>query len=233
MKKEKVLIYLSIINMVLLLLIIVLNVSTGEKSTNVVSNNQDAYKKELLKKENFVFLGDSITDWYPFEELYEDMPIVNSGVAGYKTQDVLKNLKSMIYDYNPTKVFILIGTNDLNDKNITEETTYENIKKIISNIKENRPEAEIYLQSIYPINNTDNDKIKKDTVGIRTNKDIISLNNKLEDYCNKNDVTYINMYDNLLDEDKNLKIKYTDDGLHLSGLGYIKVTRILLPYLEN
>lgn len=233
MKKEKILICLSIINMVLLLLIIVLNINTDEKSMDVVTNNQEVYKKELLKKQNFVFLGDSITDWYPFEELYEDMPIVNSGVAGYKTEDVLKNLKSMVYDYNPTKVFILIGTNDLNDKNITEETTYENIKKIILNIKENRPEAKIYLQSIYPINNTNNDKIIKDTIGIRKNKNIISLNNKLEDYCNKNDVTYINMYDNLLDEDKNLKIKYTEDGLHLSGLGYIKVTRILLPYLEN
>ena len=60
---------------------------------NINSNKITEKTAEDYKKENIVFLGDSITDWCPFEELYEDyIPIVNSGKAGYKTQDILSEL---------------------------------------------------------------------------------------------------------------------------------------------
>ena len=35
------------------------------------------------------------------------------------------------------------------------------------------------------------------------------------------------------DEDGNLKSNYTEDGLHLNSLGYVVVTRCLLPYLNE
>ncbi len=233
MKNGKIIFVLCIINLVLTLFII-FNVRTNELSYNTIKINKKDNLTEKLKNENFVFLGDSITDWYPFDELYEDiMPIINSGRAGYQTKDILEKLPSLVYDYNPTKVFILIGTNDLKDENLTTDNIVNNIKEIIEKIKENRPNAKIYLQSIYPINNTDNEKIDKKDVGIRKNENIKEINKKLKSYCEENQIVYIDMYTNLIDKDGNLDIKYTEDGLHLSSLGYIKVTRILLPYLEN
>ena len=72
-------------------------------------------KKKDYSKENIVFLGDSITDWCPFDALYDkDIPIINSGRAGYRTFSILEEMDDLVYKYNPTKVFILIGTNDLN-----------------------------------------------------------------------------------------------------------------------
>ena len=188
---------------------------------------------KITKNDNFVFLGDSITAWYPFNDLYDDyIPIVNSGKAGYNTRDILNNMENMVYIYNPTKVFILIGTNDLNN-DIPNEETLSNIKKIIKNIKNNRPSAKIYVQSIYPINNTDNAKINKRNVGKRTNEIIIEMNKKIKEICQEQKVTYIDVYSELIDKNGNLNIDYTADGLHLSNRGYLKVTKHLLPYVEE
>lgn len=202
------------------------------KSLTVTEENTEKTDKDY-KKENIVFLGDSITDWYPFDSLYEDyVPIVNSGKAGYRTFEILPKLKELVYQYNPTKVFILIGTNDLNT-NTGKEELVQNIEKIIKRIKKNRPKCKIYVQSIYPINRTDNEKIDLEKVSQRENGEIKEVNKKIQTICKKYKVTYINMYKYLIDENGNLAEKYTKDGLHLSDLGYLKVTSILTPYVEE
>ena len=62
---------------------------------------------------NYLFLGDSITDFYDLDKYYEGLPVVNSGISGNTTEDILNDMKNRVYNYNPSKVFLLIGTNDL------------------------------------------------------------------------------------------------------------------------
>ncbi|HIR49538.1 MAG TPA: hypothetical protein IAB35_06120 [Candidatus Faecimonas gallistercoris] len=224
---EKLLIIIGILNIIVISIFL-----TIPQTKANYEPQQCQWKTDISKNENFVFLGDSITDWYPIEELYEDMPIVNSGKAGYKTQDILEEMDELVYQYNPTKVVILIGTNDLNN-DVPEDKMLENIEKIIKDIKKNRKKAKLYVQSIYPINNSDNDKINKDTVGVRTNETIQRVNKQIKKICKQQNVTYIDMYSELVDNEGNLILKYTKDGLHISELGYLKITRILLSYLEN
>lgn len=224
---EKLLIIVGILNIIVISIFL-----TIPQTKANYEPQQCQWKTDISKNENFVFLGDSITDWYPIEELYEDMPIVNSGKAGYKTQDILEEMDELVYQYNPTKVVILIGTNDLNN-DVPEDKMLENIEKIIKDIKKNRKKAKLYVQSIYPINNSDNNKINKDTVGVRTNETIQRVNKQIKKICKQQNVTYIDMYSELVDNEGNLILKYTKDGLHISELGYLKITRILLSYLEN
>lgn len=202
-------------------------VEVNAKSSQTIEKNKPA--EELKKKENIVFLGDSITEIYPINKIYGDLPIIKSGVSGYKTEDILKRMDSMVYRYNPTKVILLIGTNDIS-KDISEENlnkTQKNIEKIINGIKKNRKNAKIYIESIYPVNRN----IKIEMVSERTNEAIKQLNKKIKKYCKEENITYINMYDELLDSDGNFDSELTYDGLHPSSLGYAKITRILLPYI--
>lgn len=194
--------------------------------------DKNPYEIKVKPNDNFIFLGDSITEGYKTEELYEDLPIINSGVSGYTTNDILKNLDSMVTIYNPTKVFLLIGTNDMNHEKSNEEIL-SNIKKIVDHILKKRPYTKIYIESIYPINKTENEKIDLDVVGIRDNQEIQKINAKLKSYCIKKGYTYINVYDHLKDKDGNIKLKYTKEGLHLNDLGYLKVTKVLYPYLKE
>jgi lysophospholipase L1-like esterase len=228
---EKILILVGILNIIAITTFLTMpntQANQEQKTENTIDETV-----EIAKNENFVFLGDSITDWCPFEGLYEDsVPIVNSGKAGYRTFELLPELEELVYQYNPTKVFLLIGTNDLNT-NTGEDELVDNIEKIIKRIKKHRPNCKIYVQSIYPVNRSDDEKIDMDTVSKRENKVIQKVNKNIKQICNKHNVTYIDVYSHLIDEDGNLKTAYTTDGLHLSNLGYLKVTKVLDPYVEE
>ena len=184
--------------------------------------------KEVEKvPDNYLFLGDSITDFYDLDKYYKDLPVVNSGISGNTTDDILNNMKKRAYQYNPSKVFLLIGTNDLTRDKSNEEIV-EGVEKIIEGIKENRPKAEIYLESIYPVNYSLSPKM----VNVRKNDDIKEINEKLEDYCEDNDITYIDMYDLLKDDDDNFDSIYTNDGLHPNDEGYETITKKLKKYID-
>lgn len=193
-------------------------------------------KEEVIKEikvvdDNYVFLGDSITYLYDLEKNYIDLPVVNSGVSGYTTKDILDRLDKMVYQYNPSKVFILIGTNDLG-KEVSNETIVSNIKKIITNIKDNRPYAEIYLQSIYPVNDSGIEELDYYTGdGNRNNEEISRVNNELKKLADDENIVYIDVYSKLVNEDNLLDVDYTVDGLHLSSDGYDVITEILKKYL--
>ena len=224
--KEKIILHKYYLIIIIILIIIILILLLTKNTSDFVN----PYEIKVESNDNFLFLGDSITDYYPLEEYYDNLPVVNSGIAGNKTTDILSNMKERVYQYNPTKVFLLIGTNDLdsNDKDIVN-TTFNNIKKIIKRIRKNRSDATIYVESIYPVNST----IVNNTVNNRNNNKIKKLNQKLSSYCNDNNCTYINLFNDLVDSKGNLKSNYTEDGLHLNSLGYVVVTRCLLPYLNE
>ncbi len=219
-----ILIVINVLLLVSIILLLLIKDTCKIEDTSIIVQEQE----KDLKYENIVFLGDSITDWYPFEEMYaSDIPIVNSGIAGYETTDILSRMDKMVYQYNPTKVFILIGTNDLKYEDDSEEDVIKNIKKIITEIKKNRPNTEIYLQSILPVNR----ELKYHAAEERYNDEILEVNAAMKKYCEANEVTYINTYDEFIDENGNFDKNYTNDGLHPSNKGYIKMTSILLRYI--
>lgn len=218
--------YLTVIVIMFIIIIIMLILLLSKDNTNFTN----PYEVKFDANDNFLFLGDSITELYPLEEYYDNLPVVNSGISGNKTTDILNDMKTRVYQYNPTKVFLLIGTNDLNstDEDIVD-VTFDNIKEIINEIKENRSDATIYVESVYPVNSV----IENNVVTNRTNKKVKELNKKLSNYCDEESCEYINLYDDLIDEEGNLKTEYTEDGLHLNSLGYVVITRELLPYLNE
>lgn len=199
-------------------------------------NNNPKIETEVIEKtiapENVVFLGDSITNYYELEKYYDDTTnLVNSGINSNTTTDILNDMKKRVYQYNPSKVFILIGTNDIKH-NVSKEEIINNIKKIINEIKENRPYCKIYIESIYPINNTDDSKINHVKVASRTNETIKDVNAEIKKLAEELDIIYIDLYKTLADENGNLKLDYTVEGLHISEEGYKVITKELNKHLK-
>lgn len=207
-----------------------LDSSVDSLNTTIEENKKDYEKQiETLKEDytNYLFLGDSITDFYDLDKYYEGLPAVNSGISGNTTEDILNDMKGRVYDYNPSKVFLLIGTNDLiHDISVDDIAT--NIEKIVNEINSNEPHSEIYVESVYPVN----DNLDEDMVDVRNNDDIMEINEKIKKYCEDNGYTYINMYDKLLDEDGNFNEEYTDDGLHPNSRGYEVITDEIKKFLD-
>ena len=166
------------------------------------------------KDEKILFLGDSLIDRYDVDKYYKNYNIINSGVGGNQTTDILNDIENRVFKYNPDKIFILTGTNDIAFSGLDNEEIKNNIEKLIDEIKTKLPDAKIYLQSIYPVN----DNVDKEIVSIRTNDNIKKLNTKIKKICSKDKCTYINMHDKLTNKDGYLKRIYTTDALHLRSV---------------
>ena len=223
----QIMVFIFLFIIIILLIVLIVQNSKDEKNGTI----KNPFNIQVSDTDNFVFLGDSITDFYPLEEFYDNLPVVNSGVAGYKTTDILSRIDSMVTIYNPTKVFLLIGTNDVPVS--SEDEIVDHIKQIIEEIHKKRPKAKVYLESILPVNRSDDEKIDHGMVGERENDKIQSINKKLEQYAEEEGITFINLYDEFVNSDNEMTLKYTTEGLHLSSLGYLKLTNILLPYLQD
>ena len=200
----------------------------NEQEIIKLNSRLERLERYTYNKESIVFLGDSITSRCDLDKYFPNYNVYNSGIAGNMTKDILDNMENRVFVYNPTKVFILIGTNDLVYSGLDNDGIKNNIEEIINKIYEKNSNIKIYLESIYPVNNS----INKEIVETRTNDNIKDLNNKIEKICN-NKCTYINMYDNLTDKNGNMKRIYTVDGLHLNKIGYKVITNKLIKYLDE
>lgn len=200
----------------------------NEQEIIKLNSRLERLERYTYNKESIVFLGDSITSRCDLDKYFPNYNVYNSGIAGNMTKDILDNMENRVFAYNPTKVFVLIGTNDLVYSGLDNDGIKNNIEEIINKIYEKNSNIKIYLESIYPVNNS----INKEIVETRTNDNIKDLNNKIEKICN-NKCTYINMYDNLTDKNGNMKRIYTVDGLHLNKIGYKVITNKLIKYLDE
>lgn len=201
----------------------------NEQEMIKLSSRVERLERYTYNKESIVFLGDSITSRCDLNKYFPNYNVYNSGIAGNMTKDILDNMENRVFVYNPTKVFILIGTNDLVYSGLDNDGIKNNIEEIINKIYEKNSNTKIYLESIYPVNTS----LNKEIVETRTNDNIKNLNNKIEKICDNNKCTYINMYDNLTDKNGNMKRIYTVDGLHLNKIGYKVVASKLTKYLNE
>ncbi len=200
---------------------------------SVISSVINKSKLESIKEqdENIVFYGDSITEGYNVKEFYDEFRVVNSGISGNTTEDLINRIDRDLYNYNPSTVIIQIGTNDIR-ASIKDEDIIKNLKSIIKGIRKNRKNASILIESIYPINREMDEEYWKDVNPDYNNKHITKLNKEIKELCKKEHIKYIDIYSKLLDDNKNLKEVYSKEGLHLTDLGYYKVTKIIKEYLK-
>ncbi len=96
----KVGIFMKKINWLMILLIIVLlilNISTRLNISNSINTI------ELISdKETILFVGDSITDGYELNKYYnyDNKLLINSGIGGYKTTNIIKRFRNLVEQYN-------------------------------------------------------------------------------------------------------------------------------------
>ena len=177
-------------------------------------------------KNEIIFLGNSITDGSEWSELLQNPKAKNRGISGDTSEGVLNRL-SQVTRMQPAKVFLLIGINDLS-KNISPDTVYVNICKIVSRIKSQSPKTKVYVQSILPVNNT----FKTFSGHTSRTPQVKDLNGRLKNICPKLNATYVDLFSELKNpNDDLLNPMYTNDGLHLLGEGYKAWAKVIKPLL--
>jgi lysophospholipase L1-like esterase len=172
------------------------------------------FEKEEVIAGKIIFLGNSITEGGNWQKLIGDNSVINRGIGGDITFGLLKRINDVI-KRQPSKLFILIGINDIG-KDIPETVIADNYQKMIAKVQVESPSTKIFIQSILPLNNTvigfPQHYNKPDKV-LKTNYLLKILSSLM--HC-----TYVDLYPLFLDAKKRLDEKYTPDGLHLKPEGY-------------
>ena len=168
-----------------------------------------------------VFLGDSITNYVDFHKYLPSYRIINMGIAGDTTSGVLRRLNEVIA-FEPSKLFLMIGINDICD-GIETAPIVRSIRKILERVQARSPKTKIYLQSVFPVRLTDP----------RINPEVRALNTSLKSLSEAMDWTFVDLYPLLLADDGELAEEYTVDGLHLSDSAMSKWMSFIKQYLDS
>jgi lysophospholipase L1-like esterase len=182
--------------------------------------------KTLPQTQNdIIFVGNSITDGGNWSELFGDIHIKNRGISGDVTKGVLNRLGEIV-SRKPSKVFLLIGTNDL-AHGVPPDSVIHNIFRIVSLIHQYSPSTKMYVQSIFPVN----DHFNKFPDHVNKGKDIKYINAHLKQAADSVHYTFIDLYDVLRNKEGKMNPNYTNDGLHLLGPGYMVWKHGVYPYV--
>jgi len=203
-------------------------ISYGQKAWDTIPNMPQHYQERLavFKKEKVatgkvVFLGNSITEGADWKKLLRDSTVINRGISGDITFGVLNRVDDVI-KLKPSKLFILIGINDLN-KEIPDEVVMQNIFTLVRTIKSGSRDTKIYIQSILPVNKT----FKNFPKNYDKEEHITTVNDQLKKLSNHFGYTYVDLYNNFTNTARQLDEKYSYDGLHLNAAGYSRWVEIL------
>ena len=178
---------------------------------------------------DIIFIGDSIIEYYPLQELLGTSKIiVNRGIRGYQTGLLRENLDAHLYGDAVDQIVLLIGINDIG-KDVPMSQALGNLESVIQSISRDYPLSQIKLVSILPVHQGEE---YKQTVYIRTNEKIKAWNQAYQELaCAYMQVEYVSVFEELLDQEGQLKSDYTTDGLHLSVAGYQALSNTLKKYI--
>lgn len=186
---------------------------------------QTLFESLPTSPEDIVMLGNSITDGGEWAEILDNVHVKNRGISGDTTDGVLQRLGS-ITDGRPAKLFLMIGINDF-AQGISGDSIARNIEQIICRIKAESPETEVYVQSILPIS----DEITLFPGHKAHMSEVAPTNAMIRAVCERQGVTYVDLYSSFVTSDGKLDLKYSNDGLHLLGEGYKLWGSIIKPLI--
>lgn len=200
-----------------------------EKSNNVYFLNRDELFKVFPKSKNsIIFIGNSLTQNFELAELFQNLSIKNRGIIGDYTSTLFNRLQPIIEE-KPEKIFIEIGINDLGI-NLPNDSIVNNYVKIIDKLQSETPNSKIYIQSIFPVKN--DSQYLKSITNPEVNKNVVLVNKELMSICEKKKMTYIDIYSSFELEGQ-MNPKYSIDGVHLNGAGYLLWRDKLKSFIEN
>ena len=212
------------------ILIIVTNIFAEDFWTQAMishySRRVSHFNNLPVKKGAIIFIGDSITEQCNWSELFDNPEILNRGIGGDVLEGVAKRLE-FLKTSEPAALFLMIGINNMNRGDPNDEIFLE-YKLLVEKIKEYNPSTKLFLQSILPIN-------QKSFIGIpiASNENIEALNQNIQKLAGNLGIVYVDLFSHFLNSERELDNKYSNDGLHINGEGYLLWKEVTKNYIHD
>lgn len=161
-------------------------------------------------KGTIVFTGSSsIRKWDNLQASFPNHQVLNAGFGGSQAHDLLYFLDTLVIKYNPSKVFIYEGDNDISAKKRPREII-GTTSTIIGKLKAGIPDIKIVLISAKP-------SISR----WHLRRKYIRLNRKFRRLAKKDDsLLYVDVWYPMLNGKEVKRDIFIEDGLHMNQKGY-------------
>lgn len=183
---------------------------------------------EQAKKRGIVFFGDSHIQYFDVKKYFNDNNVYNCGLEG-ATSDLLFHLRPYaIAPYDPSKVVILIGTNDLSDEwKVDKLEIAFNVYRLIEILRRFSPAIDVCVISPLPIDET----VYRTSMHNNMQLKILGkeIGNNVREFVG---CQYIDVFEDFL-KDGNMNSAYTKDGIHLNEAGYDLLAEKIRPFVEE
>ena len=179
-------------------------------------------ENNIYHDDSIVFLGDSQISRWQMAPSFGSLPVLNRGISGDFALKVADRFDKDVLKLKPRLLVLLIGTNDLAIGQ-TIDAILNNIEAILK--KANTHKIKVILCSLLPVAG----KYIQD----HPLDDILAINNRFSELSLKHNADYVDFHSQLIYNEGQFMPDLTSDGLHPSRSGYLKMTKILFPYLVD
>ena len=170
---------------------------------------------------NLVFIGDSLTEWYDWQERFPSHHITNLGISGETVEELLDRrdrIRSRID--SPDVIFLMTGINNILSEHYDITGPY---LEIVRNLTTWYKGAKVVVQSLLPV---DMPWVRNDT--IRT------INRHLAEIAREQNAEYLDVYAAFTDDQGDPKPGLlSDDGVHLASKGYEVWAKVVEEHLKK
>src|SRR5665213_1178042 len=168
------------------------------------------------KENRVVFMGNSITDaWIKSSpDFFAKNPYLDRGISGQTTPQMVIRFRQDVINLKPKVVIILAGINDIagNTGPSSVEMIEDNLMSMAQLAKANN--IKVVMCSILPA------IAFPWKQGINPIEKIAAVNKWMKSYSAKNNFTYVDYFNAMVDERKGLPVNLSKDGVHPTEAGY-------------
>jgi len=172
-----------------------------------------------------VFMGNSITDgWKNIDSsFFYGRPYYCRGIGGQTSGQMLVRFREDVINLKPAVVVILAGINDIAENNGPSklEDVFGNIRSMAELAR--LAHIKVVLSSVMPAYEF------PWRLTIDPKPSITALNGMIKDYCDKNNIVYLDYFTAMADERRGLPAAITKEGVHPNLAGY----KIMEPLAEK
>ena len=203
---------------------------------NFLEGKKLARIKALAKyprKGCILFLGDSLTEEFPFADLLPGFDIVGRGYSGDTASMLKERLSYTCAPYAPRAVFLQVGINDL-QRGASPEETARSVSEALKAVRELCPEAKLHLLALYPVNlSAEKFAIFRSKALIKRgpHEIVVRTNGLLQKTAEAYRAEFLDPGRVLKDGNGELREEFSCDGLHLTVEGYAVLAEGLKPSL--
>ena len=203
--------------------------------TGLLSQDPERFRREveqLVKRndsiwdktrETIVFTGSSsIRTWDNLQSDFPSYQIINSGFGGSHASDLIVYTDELILRYQPRKVFIYEGDNDLFERKRPRKII-KDINTIIASIWTEYPGTEVVLISTKPSISRWNRRCA-----------FKRLNRKFKRLAaSRTNLEFVDVWTPMLSGRKLKEDLFIEDGLHMNQKGYQIWKQVIDPYVKQ